>query len=157
MGPLPSGAPSMWPDVASLIPHRAPMLLVERIVDVFDGGMVCEGRVPADGPLAHGGRASAFLGVELAAQAAAVLEALGRAPGGGEPRIGYLASIRDARFVVPELPAGRPLLATVRRLGGVPPLAMYAVEVALAEDGRELLTATLSTYLAGAGAHGRVA
>lgn len=125
------------------------MLLVERVLDVFDGGMICEGCVPAAGPLAHEGRASAFLGVELAAQTAAVLESLGRAPGGGEPRIGYLASIRDARFAVPELPAGRPLLATVRRLGGVPPLAMYSAVVALAEDGSELVSATLSTYLVG--------
>jgi predicted hotdog family 3-hydroxylacyl-ACP dehydratase len=125
------------------------MLLVERIVDVFDDGIVCAGRVPADGPLARGGTASAFLAVELAAQAAAALEALRRAPGGGEPRIGYLASIRDARFAVPELPAGSPLLATVRSVGSVPPLAMYSAVVTLAEHGDELLTATLSTYLVG--------
>ncbi len=123
------------------------MLLVERIVEVFDGGMVCRGRVPAAGPLAARGAASPCLGLELAAQTAAVLEALRRSDRGGEPRIGYLASIRDARFRVPEVPAGRPLRATVRSRGGVPPLAMYEVVVALEDDGSELVFATLSTFL----------
>ena len=103
--------------------------------------------VPAESPFVERDVASPFLGVELAAQTAAVLEALDRGPSRGEPAIGYLASIRNAVFRVPELPAGRPLRATVRRLGGVPPLAMYAVTVAREDDQSELLTATLSTYL----------
>ncbi len=137
-----------WPAIETLIPHRAPMLLVERIVEVLEEGLVCQGRVPAGGPLAGHGAASVFLGLELAAQTAAVREALGRGAGAGEPRLGYLTSIKNARFQVPELPAGRPLRATVRAVGSVPPLAMYSVEVTLEEDGSELLTATLGTYLA---------
>ncbi len=136
-----------WPAIEALIPHRAPMLLVERIVEVLEEGLVCRGRIPGGGPLADRGFASVFLGLELAAQTAAVGEALGRGPDAGEPRLGYLTSIKNARFQVPELPAERPLLATVRRVGSVPPLAMYSVEVALEDDGSELLTATLGTYL----------
>lgn len=134
--------------MATLIPHRPPILLVERIVEVLDGGLVCEGRIPADGPFADGERASAFLGIELAAQSAAVLEALRHGLGGGPPPIGYLTSIREGRFEVPALPAGRPLLATVQRKGGVAPLALYSAEVKLAEDARLLVTATFSTYVA---------
>lgn len=126
------------------------MLLVERIVEKLDDGLVCLGRIPKDGPLAAADdTASAFLGLELAAQTAAVFEALCRGKDGGEPRIGYLASIRKADFQVAELPCGRQLRATVRVVGSAPPLAMYSVTVALEEDGSELLTATLSTYLVG--------
>ncbi len=143
--PLPAEA-APWPDVATLIPHRPPMLLVESIVEVIAGGIVCRGRVPADGPFAAGGNASSVLGIELAAQAAAVSAALDRSDGSGE-RIGYLTSIRGARFEVRSLPAGRPLLATVRPRGGVAPLSMYEIEVRLEEDGSELVSATISTYL----------
>lgn len=141
-----------WPAVEALVPHRAPALLLERVVEALDDGLVCRGSIPADGPFAADGRASAFLGLELAAQTAAAFEALGRPrPEAGPrteggPRIGYLAAIRDARFQVPELPAGTPLLATVRRLGQAAALAMYSVAVTR-EDGSELLSATLSTYL----------
>lgn len=125
------------------------MLLVERIVETTDDGMVCLGRIPADGPLAAGRDvASSFLGLELAAQTAAVHEALRRDPKAGEqPRIGYLASIRAARFEVPRLPVGQALRATIRAAGSVPPLAMYQVMVHLESDDTHLLTATLSTYL----------
>ena len=108
--------------------------------------MICEGRVPSGGPFAHGGSASCFLGVELAAQAAAAFEAVRSSADGGLPRIGYLASIRDARFEVPSLPAGPLLLTRVRRQGGVAPLSLYSAEVTLAEDGKPLCTATFSTY-----------
>ncbi len=138
-----------YPAIEALIPHRAPMLLVEGVVETFTGGLVCRGRIPAGGPIAGRAAASVFLGLELAAQTAAVHQALESGAGGGEPAVGYLASIKNARFQVPELPAGQPLLATVRAVGRLPPLAMYAVEVALEEDGGELLTATLSTYLVG--------
>ncbi len=144
------GSEAPWPDVETLIPHRPPMLLVERIVEVSDGGMVCRGRVPAAGPLAAGGVASPLLGLELAAQTAAVLEAFhSRRDDAGEPRIGYLASIREARFRLPQLPAGRPLRATVRSRGAVPPLATYEVGVALEEDGSVLVSGSISTYLVG--------
>lgn len=135
------------------------MLLVERIVETTDGGMVCLGRIPADGPLAAGSDvASTFLGLELAAQTAAVFEALRRDPAVDEkpadekpadekPRIGYLASIRTARFEVSDLPVGQALRATIRALGRVPPLAMYEVMVQLDSNDTPLLMATLSTYL----------
>lgn len=125
------------------------MLLVERIVKVTDGGMICLGRIPADGPLAAGQSvASTFLGLELAAQTAAVLEALRRDPAADEkPRIGYLASIRTARFEVSELPTDQALRATIQAVGSAPPLAMYQATVQLESDGTPLLSATLSTYL----------
>lgn len=140
--------------IESLIPHRPPMLLVERVVELLDQGIVCQGRIPRSGIFASRDTAPPILGVEMAAQSAAVLEALRRAAelparsGDEGPRIGYLASIRDARFAVPALPTGTAILAAVRRTGGAGSLAMYDASLARSDDQVVLLTATLTTYLA---------
>lgn len=136
-----------WPSIETLIPHRLPMLLVERIVGVLNEGLVCAGRIAETSPFVRRGVAPIALGLELAVQTAALFEALGHHPSRERPRIGYLVSIRDARFRVPGLPAGRPLLAKIQAAGSAPPLTMYSVEVTREEDGSELLAATLSTYL----------
>lgn len=152
---------SRRPDVTTLLPHRPPILLVESVVEERDDGVVCRGRVPEGGPLARGGVAPVVLALELAAQTAAVHAALASrrdgAPGAdpsaspmsarGEPAIGLLASIGDACFAVPELPAGAPLLASVTAAGSMPPLTLYRVRVVAEDDGRGLLTARLGVYL----------
>jgi len=132
-------------DVKGLIPHRAPMLLVDRVVEVLEDAVTCAGGVGEDSPLACGGVASPALALELAAQCAAIAAALRANPaGGGEPRVGYLASLRDVHFQVMELPAGRPLLATVRRGRALGSLATYEARVVFEDDASEVLTATLS-------------
>lgn len=123
------------------------MRLVESVVEVGDGVVVCEGRVAADHPLAAEGAVPAVLGLELAAQAAAVVEALSRRGVTGspvEPRRGYLVSVRGARLRAPTFPAGALLRATVRAAGRAGPLAMW--EAVVDVEGEEHLTATLGTY-----------
>ena len=75
---------------------------------------ICQ--VPASHPLASGGRAPCFLGLELGAQAAAVLEALDRAMATGDraPRVGYLVRVREATFLQPDFPVETPLFVTAR-------------------------------------------
>ncbi len=127
------------------------MLLLDRVLDWRPECVLCEGRIPADNPFAVNGRAPALVAIELAAQAAAVFEALGRqgpAAASG-PRIGYLVSVRDARFALTELPTGEPLVAEVRSAGSAPPLGLYRVRVE--RDGVLVMTATLGAYLTTSG------
>jgi len=136
-----------WIRVEGLIPHRGPALLVESIAEVRPDRIVCWGRVPPESPFAAEGKAPAFVGLEMGAQAAAVLEALGRGEpeDGGGPRVGYLVGIRDARLAV-DLPVGRRLRVTARAAGGAPPLALY--DVSVEDDGVEFARGLLSTYAA---------
>ena len=71
-----SRAPRGAPPLRDLIPHRPPMLFVERIIGVADDGATCLGRVPRDCALVAGGSVPAFVALEAAAQTAAVWEAL---------------------------------------------------------------------------------
>jgi 3-hydroxyacyl-[acyl-carrier-protein] dehydratase len=136
--PGPPGDPALpLSSVADLLPHAPPAALL-------GGNGVAV--IPPDHPLVRDGRATALLGIEAGAQAAALLEALGSS--GGErqgPRIGYLVGIREAAFSVSSLPVGEPLRVTATPAGGAPPLSLY--EIAAGPAGGEVVKARISTYL----------
>ena len=128
-----------------LIPHRGPARLVQTILDdPRTDVLVCGGWIPPDSAFAVDGRAPAVILLELAAQAAAVQQALaGKA--GAAARPGYLVAVRAAIVRVDDVAANVPLVATVRRTGQAGPLATYDVTVN-GPGGQEILTATLSTH-----------
>ena len=61
------------PNIADLIPHQAPMVLLDSIIRWDDGYILCRAlsHVQADNPLRDAGELSVFAGVEYAAQAMA--------------------------------------------------------------------------------------
>jgi 3-hydroxyacyl-[acyl-carrier-protein] dehydratase len=138
-------APGSRPPVAALLPHAPPARLVRSVLEVSPEGLTGVAEIPGASPFAAAGRVPAFVGLEAAAQGAAVLEALGRqeAPG---PRIGYLVGLRGGRCAVPVLPVERPFRFAIRLTGSAPPLSIYEVTVEGA-GGRELLRGTISTYI----------
>ena len=125
-----------------LLPHAPPARLVTGVVERLEDGIVCAAEVSPDHPLAEGERFPAFLGIEAAAQAAAVLEALGCRGEGTSPRIGYLVGVRQACFAVPHLPVSRPFRVSARLQGSAPPLSIYEIAAA------GVVTGTVSTFLA---------
>jgi 3-hydroxymyristoyl/3-hydroxydecanoyl-(acyl carrier protein) dehydratase len=133
-------APSAFPPVSTLIPHEPPARLLREVLEASAEGLTGIAQIPADSPFVHDGRAPSFLGLEAAAQGAAVLEALSRQDASG-PRIGYLVGLRNARLHTPWLPAEQPFRVTVRLTGSAPPLSMYEVAV------DEILHGSISTYL----------
>jgi predicted hotdog family 3-hydroxylacyl-ACP dehydratase len=133
-----------FPPPADLLPHAPPALLLQAILEATEDAIVAAAEVSPLHPLGKDGRLPTFLALEAAAQAAAALEALGRREASG-PRIGYLVGIRDARFAVPSLPAGKPLRVSARLEGGAFPLSRYAV--AAGATGREVATGIISTFL----------
>ena len=136
------------PPVETLVPHAPPARLVRTILEVTPEGLTGVAEIPGASPFAAGGQAPAFLGLEAAAQGAALLEALGRrgeASAAG-PRIGYLVALRGARCAVSALPVDRPFRFTVRLNGSAPPLSIYTVTVEGA-GGAELLRGSISTYI----------
>jgi 3-hydroxymyristoyl/3-hydroxydecanoyl-(acyl carrier protein) dehydratase len=132
------------PPIAVSIPHQPPARLVRDVLDAAEETLTASAAIPAASPFVEDGRAPTFLGLEAAAQGAAVLEALSRrdAP---SPRLGYLVGLRNARFRTPWLTAELPFRVTVRLSGSAAPLSIYEVEVD-DEEGAELARGTISTY-----------
>jgi 3-hydroxymyristoyl/3-hydroxydecanoyl-(acyl carrier protein) dehydratase len=139
-------SPAGFPPVSTLIPHEPPARLIRDILEVSAEGLTGWAEIPASSPFVEAGRAPAFLGLEAAAQGAAVLEALSRRDASG-PRIGYLVGLRNARFQSPWLPAEQPFRIAVRLSGSAASLSIYEVAV---DDGAgaELARGTISTYIA---------
>jgi 3-hydroxymyristoyl/3-hydroxydecanoyl-(acyl carrier protein) dehydratase len=139
-------APGSYPDVETLVPHALPARLVHSVQEVSAEGLTGVAMIPRASPFVVDGQAPAFLGLEAAAQGAAVLEALGRreGPATAGPRIGYLVAIRGARLAVATLPADRPFRIVLRLTGSAPPLSIYEVT---AYGETELLRGSISTYL----------
>jgi predicted hotdog family 3-hydroxylacyl-ACP dehydratase len=136
------------PPLDSLLPQRGPARLVERLVEERDDGVTCAGHAPQDAGLLRDGRVPGFAALELAAQAAAVFEGLRRWRSEGRPRTveGYLVGLSEVRIEQPELDPGAPLVARVRQLEGIGPLARYEVHVSQGE--RPCASGQIRTYLA---------
>jgi len=142
-------APDGIPPIEALVPHRGPALWIRSVLAVGEDRLECLGWIPPDHAYARSGAAPCFVGLELAAQAAAALEALGhrRDDRDAAPRIGYIVGIREARFEVASLPAGQELRAQARLLGGASALAVH--ELLLFHGEIRCLSAQVSTYRAG--------
>ena len=139
-------SPEAFPPVEALVPHRGPSLLIERVLGRSEDGLEVVGRIPLANAFVAGGMAPGFVGIELAAQAAAALDALDRqrgSPGAG-PQLGYIVGIREARFDLAGIPAGQELWAHVRLVGGASTLATYELQVR--HDGASCLSAVVSTF-----------
>lgn len=135
------------PSVEALLPHAPPARLVRRVLMAAEEEIVCAAEISLFHPLVEGSRAPAFAGIEAAAQAAAILEALNRRREAPEPRIGYLVGVREARFAAPFLEAGRLMRVVARLQGGAFPLSIY--EIAVGNPGEEIVTGAVSTFLTG--------
>ncbi len=134
-------------DVESLVPHRGPSRLLEAVEDALEGRVVCRARIAPTSPFAIEGSAAAFVGLEIAAQAAAAAEALARLndEGAVQPRVGYLVGVRDAIFHVVELPLDRPLRVCVQLASQTGSLKIYDALVTL--EGAPCMQGKISTTI----------
>ena len=139
-------------DLLAALPHRHPLLMIDRVLDRLPGRS-CRAlkRVSAGDPLSWapgpaGAGLSPFLLVEAMSQAAA----LAFLPAGGEaaaaPAVGYLAAVRDFRARAPVVP-GDTLTVQVAISGRFGRLVR--VEGTVERDGEELASAQLTLTLPG--------
>ncbi len=97
-------------DIASLVPHRAPMLAVDAVeeFDVAGKRAIAHARIDSESPFFDGTGVPAWASIEYMAQAAALLVGLrDRALNPGEnPRPGLLLGTRRLELAVERLATG---------------------------------------------------
>lgn len=149
-------------DPKRLLPHAPPALLALEVIGYDSGGLdledgppaaiLCRGRVPADHASVERGQAGIWMAIELAAQAAGLLQAAVQASeeistlSSPTPSIGYLVRVRHAHFTAGFLPAEADLLARIELQSKAGPLSHYRTTVGI-PGGSTLTTASLSTYV----------
>lgn len=137
-----------FPEVAELIPHSGPMLLVRRVLEHSQERTVCEVD-PADSSLfvMEGGGIPAWLALEYMAQCAAVHGGLLAKESGAPPRAGMLLGTRRLRLAVETLQPGQSLRVSVACVHAGSQLLSFEGEVRAAE-GEVLAAARFNVYMA---------
>lgn len=132
------------PPVEEVVPHRPPMLMLDRIVayDPAREHVVCAASVGAESPFVSEGRASGVALLEVMAQAAAVVAGMSDRAGGEAPKQGFVIAVRELALDVAEARPGEALDAIAERDGGDHDLARFRCRVE--RDGRTIAEAEIT-------------
>jgi predicted hotdog family 3-hydroxylacyl-ACP dehydratase len=140
-----SDASSVCTDIEKLIPHRAPMRLVQTISRIDDESIEIASVVQDSWPTARDGRVRTVVLIELVAQSAAALqgwrERHERERGVG----GLLVGVHEAKLHKPFLPVGSHLRCFVRISHGAPNYLAFAGRVEDA-DGTQWLSGSIQAF-----------
>ena len=123
--------------ILGLIPHAGAMCLLDEVEHWDEGGITCRSvrYAAAENPMRRAdGSLGSACGIEIASQAMALHGRLS-APAEGQPRPGFLVSLRDVRLRAPSFPTDAgPLTISARRLMGDTRGASYVFTVMAGED-----------------------
>lgn len=137
-----------------LIPHRAPMRLVDTLVSVKDGRAVAETVVPESAMIADvEGKIDEVAFMELIAQSYAAFKGYLDRSAGMPPGDGFLVGVRDLE-VTGSAYAGDRLLTSIRTVASLGGFAV--VEGTVARGDETLASGTLKLWLVDPGADGNV-
>lgn len=135
---------SGFPPVEELLPHSAPMILVDELTS-FDGEKAT-GRVVirADSPLVERGRVPALVAIEYMAQSIGLLTGIIAYERGERVQVGYLLGTREIALSVDHFEVGDELSVEVERLFGEDELGAF--HCAVLRAGQEVASATLNVF-----------
>jgi predicted hotdog family 3-hydroxylacyl-ACP dehydratase len=130
--------------IEALLPHRAPMILLDAIRAWDRDHIECYVTLTEGSPFVVAGRVRSTIGVEYMAQCAAAwvgLQALARK----EPvRVGYLIGARAVSFAADHFSVGDELCVEATRVWGQDALALFECAVRRGEE--TLVAGTLNFY-----------
>lgn len=92
--------------ISELVPHRPPMILLDRVIDCDGESLEAELTLTAHSPFCVDGKVGAWIGIEYMAQAVAALAGAQARLVGKEPRIGLLLGTREYQAQVPSFAQG---------------------------------------------------
>ncbi|MHB8940055.1 MAG: hypothetical protein B7Z62_02880 [Deltaproteobacteria bacterium 37-65-8] len=132
-------------DAERLIPHRAPMRLVDTLVSINDGCAVAESVLPRSTMMADGeGKIDEVAFLELIAQGYAAFKGYMDRLDGKPPGEGFLVGVRDLE-VTGRAYAGDRLLTSIRTVAAIGGFAV--VEGTVTRGDETLAAGTLKLWL----------
>ena len=134
-------------EILSLLPHGREACFLDEVLELAEREVVCGCSVPLESPYVIDGWAPAFVVLEIAAQAAAIAEAVNavQTRRTTAPQVGYLVRVRSLVLSCAKVPAGTPLRAHATLDATAPPLSIYRVRVHL--DERKILEGSISLFI----------
>jgi predicted hotdog family 3-hydroxylacyl-ACP dehydratase len=133
-----------FPEIEMLLPHRAPMLWIDRVIAREGDRVRCSLTLREDHVFVHDGRVEPLVAIEWMAQALGALVGMIDREHDQNPRPGYLIAIPDGHFYVTHFSVGDVVEIEAARVWGDDQLASFECKV---ERGALLCaTAQLSVY-----------
>ena len=135
-------------DLAALLPHKYPMLLLDRLITSDKDSIAVEITVRQDYPFT-GHIIGSWIGLEFMAQTAGVLAAINSSRSTEEPQLGFLLGTRRYTAQVPEFHPGQKLRVSVTIETPNGSKMMSAKGLIADEAGSLLCEASLTLYQPG--------
>lgn len=134
------------PPIERLVPHRAPMLLIDRIVGTAEGEVTAEARTDAASIFAISGKGvPSYVGIEMMAQTVCAYDGLQRLDDGPTPLVGFLLGCRKYTVRLPYLAPGAVYTVIARLLLQHGEMASFACRM-LDGEGADVAEASLNVY-----------
>lgn len=135
---------SLYPPLEQLLPHRAPMILLDRVEEHAEGRIVCGLTLRDDSSFVENGSAPAVVATEYMAQCVAAYAGLKARRRGGEVRIGYIIGARLVEFEVASFEVGEKLSVRARHIWGDDILGRF--DCSVEAGGTRVASAILTVY-----------
>ena len=139
--------PPQFPQIATLVPHAAPMLLLDRVVNADADKLCAEVAIADDSLFQTGTGVGAWVGIEYMAQAIAAWAGYHAQQRGEAVKIGFLLGSRRYDANVPYFATGSTLHVEVQKLlqadNG---LGSFACSIKDADSQQQLAQATISVF-----------
>jgi predicted hotdog family 3-hydroxylacyl-ACP dehydratase len=144
------------PDIDALIPHRPPMRLIDRVIEIEGDTITALASVPANGPFVSAGAdPPGYVVVEMMAQTVGAWDGWQRRQRGDGPEVGFLLGTRRLRCDRPTLVPGTTVRIEARMLFSDGELASFACTAR--EGGAEpFAEATLNVFCPATGRASKV-
>ena len=107
-----------YPPLEDLLPHRAPMILLDRVEDDAAESITCGLTLREESAFVENGSVPAVVATEYMAQCVATYAGLKASRRGGEVRVGYVIGARLIELAVDAFHVGENLVVEVRRVWG---------------------------------------
>jgi len=98
--------------IADYLPHRPPMMLLDRVIEATESHIVCEVTIQIDSPFCDGAAVPGWIGIEYMAQTIGVLTGWQALENQLPVRIGFLVGTRHYQSHVPQFHVGDVLRIT---------------------------------------------
>ncbi len=133
-----------YPPLEDILPHGAPMILLDCVEDDSEGGIACVVKLKEQSPFVDNGTVPAIVATEYMAQCIAAYAGL-KAHGQGVPvRVGYVVGAQTIRLLVDEFHVGDELHVNVQRVWGDDALGKF--ECSVRSGGRVVASAALTVF-----------
>lgn len=100
--------------IEDLLPHRAPMILLNRLGEIYKDGLQTFVEITSDSMFCEDSGVPCYVGLEYMAQTVAAYAGWNALENSGTVKEGFLLGTREAKFSVSHFPIGSQLSVTCR-------------------------------------------